>query len=68
MSNTPNLDKKMKVVNFIEDEMKKGKANPKIRGWAMSTILEQVKEAFGDKEVPFARDYFTRYYERSKKK
>lgn len=68
MSNTPNLDKKMKVVNFIEDEMKKGKANPKIRGWAMSTILEQVKEAFGDKEVPFARDYFTRYYERNKQK
>ena len=67
MSKTPNLDKKMKVVNFIEDEMKKGKANPKIRGWAMSTILKQVEESFGEKQVPLARDYFIRYYERRKK-
>ena len=68
MTITPRLDEKMEVITFIETKMREGKANPKIRGWAMSTILEQVKEEFGEKEVPFARDYFTRYYERSKKK
>lgn len=68
MSNTPYLDDKMKVVNFIETKMREGKANPKIRGWAMSTILKQVEESLGEKQVPFARDYFIRYYERSRKK
>ena len=68
MSNTPRLDEKMKVVNFIETKMKEGKANPKIRGWAMSTILKQVEESFGENQVPLARDYFIRYYERSRKK
>lgn len=68
MSNTPYLDDKMEVVNFIETKMREGKANPKIRGWAMSTILKQVEESLGEKQVPFARDYFIRYYERSRKK
>tara|TARA_R100000149_G_C5792994_1_gene83676 strand:- start:43 stop:267 length:225 start_codon:yes stop_codon:yes gene_type:complete len=68
MSNTPRLDEKMEVVNFIETKMKEGKANPKIRGWAMSTILKQVEESFGENQVPLARDYFIRYYERSRKK
>ena len=68
MSNTPRLDEKMEVVNFIETKMREGKANPKIRGWAMSTILKQVGESLGEKQVPFARDYFIRYYERSRKK
>ena len=68
MSNTPYLDDKMKVVNFIETKMREGKANPKIRGWSMSTILKQVEESLGEKQVPFARDYFIRYYERSRKK
>ena len=68
MSNTPRLDEKMEVVNFIETKMKEGKANPKIRGWAMSTILKQVEESFGERQVPLARDYFIRYYERSRKK
>ena len=68
MSNTPYLDDKMEVVNFIETKMREGKANPKIRGWSMSTILKQVGESLGEKQVPFARDYFIRYYERSRKK
>jgi hypothetical protein len=68
MSNTPYLDGKMEVVNFIETKMREGKANPKIRGWSMSTILKQVEESLGEKQVPFARDYFIRYYERSRKK
>ena len=68
MSNTPRLDEKMEVVNFIETKMREGKANPKIRGWAMSTILKQVDESFGEKQVPLSRDYFIRYYERSRKK
>ncbi len=68
MSNTPYLDDKMEVVNFIETKMREGKANPKIRGWSMSTILKQVEESLGEKQVPFARDYFIRYYERSRKK
>jgi hypothetical protein len=68
MSNTPYLDVKMEVVNFIETKMREGKANPKIRGWSMSTILKQVEESLGEKQVPFARDYFIRYYERSRKK
>ena len=68
MSNTPRLDEKMEVVNFIETKMREGKANPKIRGWSMSTILKQVEESLGEKQVPFARDYFIRYYERSRKK
>ena len=56
MSDTPRLDEKMEVVNFIETKMREGKANPKIRGWAMSTILKQVEESFGEKQVPLARD------------
>ena len=68
MSNTPMLDEKMKVINFIENKMKEGKANPKIRGWAMSTILEQVKESFGEKQIPLARAYFMRYYEKTRPK
>lgn len=68
MSNTPYLDDKMEVVNFIETKMREGKANPKIRGWSMSRILKQVEESLGEKQVPFARDYFIRYYERSRKK
>ena len=68
MSNTPRLDEKMEVVNFIETKMREGKANPKIRGWAMSTILKQVEESFGENQVPLARDYFIRYYERTRKK
>ena len=54
MTITPNLDEKMEVINFIETKMKEGKANPKIRGWAMSTIIEQVKESFGDKHTHLA--------------
>jgi len=66
MSITPNLDEKMEVITFIEDKMREGKANPKIRGWAMSTILKQVEETYGENQVPLARDYFIRYHRRDK--
>ena len=68
MTLTPHLDEKMEVINFIEKKMREGKADPKIRGWAMSTILKQVEESFGEKQVPLAKDYFIRYYERTRKK
>ena len=66
MTLTPYLDEKMEVVNFIEKKMREGKADPKIRGWAMSTIIDQVKESFGDKHTHLARDYFIRYYEKTR--
>lgn len=66
MTITPNLDEKMEVINFIETKMKEGKANSKIRGWAMSTIIEQVKESFGDKHTHLARDYFMRYFDKTR--
>ena len=67
MTLTPYLDEKMEVVNFIEKKMREGKADPKIRGWAMSTILKQVEEEYGEHHVPLARDYFIRYHRRDKK-
>ena len=67
MSITPKLDEKMEVITFIETKMKEGKANPKIRGWAMSTILKQVEEAYGEHHVPLARDYFIRYHRKGRK-
>jgi len=66
MTITPHLDEKMEVINFIETKMKEGKANPKIRGWAMSTIIEQVKESFGEKHEHLARDYFMRYFDKTR--
>ena len=42
MTVTPNLDEKMEVINFIEKKMREGKADPKIRGWAMSTKVHNV--------------------------
>ena len=66
MTLTPHLDEKMEVINFIEKRMREGKADPKIRGWAMSTIIDQVKESFGDKHTHLARDYFIRYYEKTR--
>lgn len=66
MTLTPYLDEKMEVINFIEKKMREGKADPKIRGWAMSTIVNQVAEKFGANQASLARDYFIRYYEKSK--
>jgi len=66
MTLTPYLDEKMEVINFIEKKMREGKADPKIRGWAMSTIVNQVAEKFGENQASLARDYFIRYYEKSK--
>ncbi len=65
MTLTPHLDEKMEVINFIEKKMR-GKADPKIRGWAMSTIIDQVKESFGDKHTHLARDYFMRYFDKTR--
>lgn len=66
MTITPNLDEKMEVINFIEKKMKEGKADPKIRGWAMSTIVNQVAEKFGEKHSHLAKDYFIRYYNKTR--
>jgi len=66
MTVTPHLYEKMEVIYFIETKMKEGKANPKIRGWAMSTIIEQVKESFGEKHTHLARDYFMRYFDKTR--
>ena len=66
MTLTPYLDEKMEVINFIETKMREGKSDPKIRGWAMSTIVNQVAEKFGEKQTTLARDYFIRYYEKTR--
>ena len=34
------------VHNYIEQLMAQGKADPKIRGWSMQTIMTQVGERF----------------------
>jgi len=66
MTLTPHLDEKMEVINFIEKKMREGKADPKIRGWAMSTIVNQVAEKFGANQASLAKDYFIRYFEKTR--
>ena len=42
---------------YIEQLMAQGKADPKIRGWAMSDILKKVVKKFGYDKEEDARSY-----------
>ena len=44
------------IYDYIESLMAQGKADPKIRGWSMQTIMTQVGDKFGEdnKSVPRA--------------
>jgi len=39
------------VHNYIEQLMAQGKADPKIRGWSMQTIMTQVGDKFGENDL-----------------
>ena len=39
------------VHNYIERLMAQGKADPKIRGWSMQTIMTQVGDKFGENDL-----------------
>ena len=45
------------VHNYIEQLMAQGKADPKIRGWSMQTIMTQVGDKFGEDNKSIARAY-----------
>ena len=45
------------VHNYIERLMAQGKADPKIRGWSMQTIMTQVGDKFGEDNKSIARAY-----------
>ena len=45
------------VHNYIEQLMAQGKADPKIRGWSMQTIISQVGDRFGEDKKSVARAY-----------
>ena len=45
------------VHDYIEQLMAQGKADPKIRGWAMSDILTKVVKKFGYHKREDARSY-----------
>ena len=45
------------VHNYIEQLMAQGKADPKIRGWSMQTIMTQVGDKFGEDNKSVARAY-----------
>ena len=45
------------VHNYIERLMAQGKADPKIRGWSMQTIMTQVGDKFGEDNKSVARAY-----------
>ena len=42
---------------YIEQLMAQGKADPKIRGWSMQTIMTQVGDKFGEDNKSIARAY-----------
>jgi DNA relaxase NicK len=39
------------VHDYIERLMAQGKADPKIRGWSMQTIMTQVGDKFGENDL-----------------
>ena len=45
------------VHDYIEQLMAQGKADPKIRGWSMQTIMTQVGDKFGEDTKSIARTY-----------
>ena len=45
------------IYDYIESLMAQGKADPKIRGWSMQTIMTQVGDKFGEDNKPIARTY-----------
>ena len=45
------------VHDYIERLMAQGKADPKIRGWSMQTIMTQVGDKFGEDNKSIARAY-----------
>lgn len=45
------------IYDYIESLMAQGKADPKIRGWSMQTIMTQVGDKFGEDNKSIARAY-----------
>lgn len=45
------------IHDYIESLMAQGKADPKIRGWSMQTIMTQVGDKFGEDNKSVARAY-----------
>ena len=45
------------IYDYIESLMAQGKADPKIRGWSMQTIMTQVGDKFGEDNKSIARTY-----------
>ena len=45
------------IYDYIEQLMAQGKADPKIRGWSMQTIMTQVGDKFGEDTKSIARTY-----------
>ena len=45
------------IYDYIESLMAQGKADPKIRGWSMQTIMTQVGDKFGEDNKSVARAY-----------
>ena len=39
------------IYDYIESLMAQGKADPKIRGWSMQTIMTQVGDKFGENDL-----------------
>ena len=45
------------IYDYIESLMAQGKADPKVRGWSMQTIMTQVGDKFGEDNKSIARAY-----------
>ena len=45
------------IYDYIESLMAQGKADPKIRGWSMQTIMTQVGDKFGEDNKSISRAY-----------
>ena len=45
------------IYDYIESLMAQGKADPKIRGWAMSDIVTKIGDRFGEDKKSVARAY-----------
>ena len=45
------------IYDYIESLMAQGKADPKIRGWSMQTIMTQEGDKFGEDNKSVARAY-----------
>mgnify|MGYP003632481194 FL=1 len=54
------IDYEENVVDMIEEIEKLkalGKSNPKVRGWGMNNIVDEIGIQFGEGYKPYARDY-----------